>query len=111
MARRAVGKRSHGDGSVYFDAGRNRWVAEFTFEMKRRRVTGPTKTDALARMRARMAEVEAGAEVEDRNLRVADVVERFVTRTVPIRRGGSLAPSTRAVLDWAGKRIVDGIGS
>ena len=111
MARRAVGKRSHGDGSVYFDAGRNRWVAEFTFEMKRRRVTGPTKTDALARMRARMAEVEAGAEVEDRNLRVADVVERFVTRTVPNRRGGNLAPSTRAVHDWAGKRIVDGIGS
>jgi len=111
MASKQSGKRSHGDGSVYFDKGRNRWVAEFTVEMKRRRVTAATKTDALARMRSRMAEVEGGLDVEDRNLRVSDVVDRFISRTVPNRKGGSLAPSTRAVHEWAGKRISEGLGS
>jgi len=104
-------KRNHGEGTVYRDTARRRWVAEFTLDGKRRRVTASSKTDALAKMRARMSEVESGSEVENRNVRVSDVMERFISRTLPNRKGGSLAPATLALHRWACGKIVEGLGT
>jgi integrase len=109
-----MSKRSNGDGSVYKDASRDRWIGEWQDDGKRRRVTGKTKSDALAKMKKRQAEVATGTDVESRNVRVSHVLTRFLSRTLPNRKGGDLAPATLALHEWASRIITDpknGLGS
>lgn len=44
-------RRARGEGSVYYDADRDRWIGEITVNGRRRRVTGRTQAEAAARLR------------------------------------------------------------
>lgn len=67
-----------------------RYVGEITIAGKRRRVSGPSKTDVRAKLRA-LQDRAARGDVDDRKATVADAIAQFLQRDVPNRY---LAPST-----------------
>jgi integrase len=93
----AQARRAQGEGSIYFDADRNRWVGQVWIGNRRRKVSGRTKrdtTDKLGRLRhAGAAEQEA-----DRKMTVGRLLDEWRTKAVPNR---GLSPSSIDTHDWA----------
>jgi integrase len=111
MPRTTSRKRPNGDGSIYRDQTRGGWVGEVLVDGRRRRVRGRDKTEVSAKLRRLVAEAESGTLSADRTLTVAATLDRFVSRSVPNRRGGALAPSTRNAHRWAADLISAEIGT
>jgi integrase len=101
--------RARGDGTVYFDKDRGRWVGAITVAGRRRKVTAKTKTEATARLRELLAAKVEGRPIADRSTTVATIVADFLERGTG-NRGRPLAPQTLSTLEWAGRTIVNGIG-
>lgn len=111
MTRTSSRKRPNGDGSIYRDRTRGNWVGEVIVDGQRRRVRGRDKTEVSAKLRRLVAEGENGTLSTDRTVTVAATLDRFMSRTVPNRRGGSLAPSTRNAHRWSADVIKAEIGT
>jgi len=87
-------RRAPGEGALYYDAARDRWVGQAegglnpaTGTRRRLKVSGTTKTEAARRLAARIAEVEAtGA----RAITVGEVLEVWLERGASKR----MSPST-----------------
>lgn len=103
---RKAGRRSNRNGSVYWDSARGCWVGEVTFDGKRKRVYGRDKTEANAKLRRLIADLEAGVLPDDRTLRVSEAVAHYLKREV-----GGLAPSTVTRHRWAGALITEHLGT
>jgi integrase len=105
--------RQYGTGSIYPNP-RNpkRLIGEILLDGKRRRVSGTTKTDVEAKLRALTAKAAAG-DLLRRRVTVAEITETFITRIVPnlTHNGRPISPSTRGVYTWAGEIITDELGS
>ena len=110
--RRRGNRRERGSGTIYFDAGRGRWVGAVTVNGKRRKVVAKTKTDASAALSKLVAARVTGSAVDDRVHTVAQAVETFLKRELPARTSHSrpLAPSTIERERWAANLIVAEIG-
>lgn len=107
---RSTGKRPNGEGALYFETSRGAWVGDIIIEGRRYRVFGKDKTAASGKLRRLLQDIDSGTLSTDRNLTIEEATSRFLSRTVPGRRGGTLAPSTRAVHEWAGRLIIAGLG-
>jgi len=100
-------RRAKGEGTVHFDAERQRWVGQVWVDQRRRKVTGRTKrevTDKLGKLRHADA-AERGA---DRSMTVATLLTAWRTKAVPNR---ALSPSAVDAHDWAIAKWVSAIGS
>jgi integrase len=104
MARR----RAVGEGSVYFDASKDRWVGAVVVAGKRRKVLAKTKTEALKRLDAMRAREALGERTSDGNLTVAAILDRWQKRSVA---GRDLAPSTVDTYGWCVDRLKVELGS
>ncbi len=106
-------RRPAGEGTIYLDKSRGRYVGAITIDGKRRKVVGKTQTETRTRLNKLIAAKTLGATVDDRRITVADVIASFLERDVPNRRsnGRPLAPSTVEVYRWTGQLIVDELGS
>lgn len=106
-------RRAHGDGTVYYDAARRRWVGAVTVGGRRRKVVGKDKTEARARLAQLLAAKTTGAPVDNRSLTVSQAVATFLERDVPNRErnGRPLAPSTVETYRWSAALIVDQLGA
>lgn len=94
---KAYGRRPRGEGTIYYDESRDRWIGAVTIGGRRRKVTAHTKTDARARLAGLLAAKTTGTPVANRSITVARAVETFLERELPERHGrggGSLAPNT-----------------
>jgi len=111
MGKSTTRKRPNGDGSIYRDRDRGTWVGEVLVDGRRRRVRGRDKTEVSAKLRRLVAEAETGSLAADRTITVAATLDRFMSRTVPNRRGGTLAPSTRNAHRWCADLIAGEIGT
>jgi integrase len=95
-----MGKRSHGEGSIY--KSRGRWVAAVTVEgrtgvpMRRRRIfrTQAEARDGLSRLRKEAAE----GRLEHRRLTLAQFLEEWRKQVLPARGIGA---NTMKNYDWA----------
>lgn len=110
MARKAQ-RRGRGEGSFYWQESHARWVGEAEVDGRRIRAYGKDKTSAKAQLDRRLRELVDGTMPLDRSVTVASVVARFVERSVPNRREGKLAPSTRTTHAWAAQIITREIGT
>jgi integrase len=105
-------RRARGDGSVYFDAANGVWVGAVDLGRdnagvrRRRKVTGRTKTRALARMRELRRRLDAGEVVTHDRITVSQAMEDFLARGLPAK----LASNTRYVLTLYGTRFSDRVG-
>ena len=93
-------RRSRGEGSVYREVDPRhgeRWIGAIVTPEGRRKVTGRTKREALARLDRLRAEVRAGQPAPNRNTTVAEVVELWRERELAGRR---LVPGVRERYEW-----------
>lgn len=106
-------RRPRGEGTVYYDDKRRRWIGAVTVAGRRRKVVGKDKTEARARLAQLLAAKTTGAPVADRAFTVANSISTLLQRDVPSRRrhGRPLTPSTLELYRWAGAIIVDQIGT
>ncbi|MDQ1689143.1 MAG: integrase [Frankiaceae bacterium] len=105
-------RRSRGDGSVYFDAANGVWVGAVDLGRdddgvrRRRKVSGRTKTAALARMRELRRRLDDGEVVTHDKTTVQLAMEDFLARGLPAK----LASNTRYVLTLYGARFTERVG-
>ena len=104
-------RRPKGEGTVYFDAARNRWIGAVTIAGKRRKVTGRDKTEARANLSKLLAAKATDAPVANRKVTVGQTVDRFLERGMEGRGGRPLAPSTVNLYNWSADIIRDEIGT
>jgi integrase len=109
----ATRRRGHGEGTVYYDKARKRWVGAVTIGGRRRKVIGRDKTEARARLATLLAAKTTGVDVDNRSLTVARCVEAFLERDVPNRErnGRPLSPSTIEIYRWTAQIVVAELGA
>ena len=104
----ATRRRAVGEGSIYFDKSKDRWVGSLVTPDGRRKVLGTTKNEARTRLDKLRRDVEAGEQVGDGNATVADALDRWQTRVLA---GRDIAPATRDVYVWCAAMLRAEIGS
>jgi hypothetical protein len=106
-------RRSNGDGGLYWDEQRQRWIASVTTGYspagKRivRKASGKTKTEAKDKLRAMLRDKEDGVPVESRNYTVAHAVNDWLTYGLPRRSQKTIEKLT--IL--ANKHVIAGLGA
>lgn len=84
-------RRGHGEGSIFFQEDRNRWVGSIdlgddgTGRRRRASVTGKTKTAVRDKLRAMQHQVEAGLPVADGGLTFGSFLDRWLGDVLPAR--------------------------
>ncbi len=100
-------RRSHGEGSIYYDESRQRWVGQAWLEGRRRKVTARTKAEVSARL-GRLLHGDPAERHVDRRQTVAGLLADWQAKSLAAK---TLAPSTREAHQWAASRWVDELGS
>jgi integrase len=99
--------RAPGEGTLYEEKSRNRWVGAVVIDGKRRKVTAKTKTEARQKLNALTRSRDNGVQVGDGNTTVAQLVDKWMARDVASR---SIAPSTLDTYRWSTRNINAGLG-
>lgn len=105
-------RRPRGEGTIYYDKARSRWVGAVTIAGRRRKVSGRDKTEARAKLAELLAAKTTGAAVPNKQITVGQILSTFLERGVPNRQsnGRPLAPSTVETYRWTAELIDDEIG-
>lgn len=104
---RSTKRRSQGEGSVYFDESRARWVGQVWVDGRRRKVTAKTKIEATAKL-GRLVHGTDDERHADRRTTVARLLDEWQRKAVANR---DIAPSTRERHAWACALWTNRIGS
>lgn len=106
-------RRSRGDGSVYFDTANNTWIGALDLGLdaagvrRRFKVSGRTKTIALARLRELAHRVDAGETPTHDKITVRQAVDDYLDRGLSSR----LASNTRYITTLYARRLADTCGA
>jgi integrase len=102
-------RRSVGEGSVYEDATRGRWLGSVTLPNgQRKRVVGKNRTETRQKLDRLRRSIGLGEAPVDGNATVAQAVDLWSTRVLAARR---LAPRTRERYAHHCHVLKDGLGS
>lgn len=104
-------RRGNGEGSIWQTPDGSGWKGELVLDGRRYIRRGKTRAVVVDRLNALRREHASGELARDQAITVAQIVERYISRTVPNRKGGRLAPSTLNRYRWAGDLIASQIGS
>lgn len=99
--------RGNGEGTVYFDRDKNRWIAKVTIDGKRRKKTATTEAAAKRLLRDLLREVDEGTTPTQGNITVRQLLEDWSTNALPAR---NLAPRSIEINLWATTKLIDMIG-
>jgi integrase len=92
-----VGNRANGEGTIYAEAARNRWVGQVYIEGRRRKVVARTRPEVVDKLNKLKAAGAYGEAVTDGNLTVGELLELWRTRVLGAR---DPAPSTAIRSRW-----------
>lgn len=107
----ATQRRGKGDGSIYEEPERGRWVGVIDLgtdgsgRRQRTKVTGRTRKEVAARLRTRRAELEGGA-TAPATMKVGDLIGQWSEAVLP-----TLKPTTADKSRWAADLLTAGLGS
>lgn len=110
-----MGRRGHGEGALFYEEDRDRWVAllelppDGTGRRRRRKVTGRTKTEARRKMRQLQRRLEDGLPTGDGSMTLGDFLERWLVEVLPARSRVQ-AKSTVTNYRWAAGHAIRGLG-
>lgn len=90
-------RRTQGEGSIYYDDERGRWIGQVWLAGRRRKVSARTKVDCSAALGALVHGSDDGRHA-DRKATVRTLLSEWQTKALP---GRDLAPSTREGHIWA----------
>ncbi|MEQ7008713.1 site-specific integrase [Actinopolymorpha sp. B17G11] len=105
-------RRGHGEGTLYWDEGRQRWIVEvttgYTPRGKRIKVRrhARTKTDARTKLRELRRTVEDGLPIEPQSYTVSDAVEDWLRSGLRGRSDGTIEKNTI----WARSHVNPALG-
>jgi integrase len=91
-------RRAVGEGSVYFDKSKDRWVGSLVTSDGRRKVLARTETEARKRLDKLRWELEERGQIGRGNATVSNALDIWERRVLA---GRDLAPSTRRTHEWA----------
>lgn len=100
-------RRTRGDGTVYKDEKRGRWVGQIWIDGKRRKVYAPTKGEASAKL-ATLRTADPAERNADRSITLATHLNDWYRTALPPKE---LAPSTMATHQWAVSVWSEALGS
>ena len=93
------GRRSNGEGSVYFDQHGQRWVATITTgDGRRHKRTAPSHKAAKLRLRALLDEQQKNGRISSPQATLAELMEAWRDKSLDAAK---IAPSTRLNKLWA----------
>jgi integrase len=101
-------KRANGEGTIYHDRDRGRWVGRLYVDGKRRKVIAHTKVDLLARMVELRHASASGEVVADGRMTFGEIAHRWRERVLD---GRALAASTDERYRWMLDRVVAELGT
>jgi integrase len=104
-------RRDKGSGSIYQDSTRGGYRGEVVIEGKRYVRRGKTRAAVLDRLNALQRDHARGVLAVDQTTTVAQLVDEYIERAVPNRKGGNLSPTHRYTYRWAGQIIAAHIGT
>jgi integrase len=100
-------RRGNGEGSVYFDATRDRWVGQVWIGGSRRKVSAKTKKEATDKL-GRLIHGDEAERRADRRSTVRTLLAEWTDKHLA---GRDIAPSTRETHRWAVGHLTDQLGS
>jgi len=101
-------RRAKGEGSVYEDKKRGRFIGAVHIDGRRRKVTAKTRSEARTRLNEMLRKRDSGEPVGDGNMTVNDLMQRWIERDVASRR---IAPATVQGYEWAADRLAGVTGA
>src|SRR5687768_2689650 len=105
-------QRGKGEGSIYFEADRDRWRGAIVMpDGSRRRVSGRTAKECREKLRSLQSDVERGLPVAPGKLTVSEFLTDWLERILPVR-GRVRSTNTVDNYAWAVRsHIVPALGS
>jgi integrase len=103
-------RRDRGTGSIYRLQDGSGWKAEVRINGKRYVRRGKTKSEVQDKLNALKRQEARGTLSVDQSTTVGTLVNEFVERVVPNRKGGNLSASQRYAHEWAANHITEQIG-
>lgn len=108
-------RRGHGDGSLFFDDQRGRWIGLIDLghdgagKRRRRKVTGRTRAEARARLAELRKDVDAGLPIGPARATVGEVLEDWLAKGLP---PSAKSPNTIDSYTWCvRKHLLPRLGS
>jgi integrase len=112
--RKQSARRPHGDGSVFYDESRQRWVAVVELEPgpdgKRRRakVSGRTEREAATKLRQLRKRADDGHDVTQRGMTVEQLLNMWITDVAPRKQSPTSLRTNRSLVTH---RLIPALGS
>lgn len=101
-------KRANGEGSLFFDSAKKRWVAQVSLPGGRlKKKTAVSQREARKFLTAMKAEIDTTGGLVNEQSRVSDLTELWRHKVLLVK---DMAPSTRATKEWALRHIEDSLG-
>ncbi|MGD9999093.1 MAG: tyrosine-type recombinase/integrase [Acidimicrobiia bacterium] len=101
-------RRSRGDGALYFDQHKGRWIGRVVVDGQRRKVVGATKTEARKRLGELRHAADQGLPVTPGDLTLGELLTIWEAKALPNRH---LSPSRMAGHRWAIRLLTEDLGS
>lgn len=103
-------RRTKGEGGIYYDEARGRWVGEVRIDGRRRRVSAKNKTDAAAAL-GRLIHGDQLEAKADRRVTVGALITDWKATNLDARaHRGEVAPSTVETHAWACRLWTEQLG-
>ena len=103
-------RRDKGSGSIYRDIQRGGFKGEIVLDDKRFVRRGRSKSEVVDKLNQLRRQQLSGTLSSDSTTTVTALLDHYVQRVVPNRKGGNLSPTTLYRYRWAAERITDQIG-
>lgn len=111
-----MGRRGHGEGALYHEEDRARWVGmvdlppDGTGRRRRRKVVGRTKTEVRAKLRKLQRQIEDGIPTGDGSLTLGSFLEHWIANVLPARSRVQ-SPSTITSYSGAARHAIRALGT
>ncbi len=101
-------RRGRGEGALFFDADKNRWVGRITIDGQRRKVLAGTKTEARRRLDELRRSADQGLPITPGDITLGEVIELWQKKGLA---GRSISDSQHTAHRWAAKILTEELGT
>lgn len=105
---RGDSRRGRGEGALFFDANKNRWVGRITIDGERRKVLATTKTEARRRLDELRNAAASGLPITPGDITLGELLRLWEQKGLASR---SISDSQRAAHRWAINILTADLGS
>ncbi len=101
-------RRGRGEGALFFDSDKNRWVGRITIDGQRRKVLATTKTEARRRLDELRRSADQGLPLTPGDITLGELLELWQTKGLA---GRTISDSQRTAHRWATSILTEELGT